>query len=74
MTFWEWRAPMNRSCPANSKRRISFYEKAIHETIRSEGPITFDGHYVVRAASEADATRMVAEQCGMTLSGGFHIK
>ena len=41
MRFWRWRAPMNRSCPTNPKRQISFPEKAIHETIRSKGPIYF---------------------------------
>ena len=33
---------------------------------------TFDGHYVVRAASEADAARMVSNQCGLTLGGDIH--
>ncbi|MEZ3441905.1 hypothetical protein [Alistipes sp.] len=33
---------------------------------------TFDGHYVVRAASETDAARMVSHQCGLTLGGGIH--
>lgn len=33
---------------------------------------TFDGHYVVRAASEADAARMVSHQCGLTLGRGIH--
>ena len=33
---------------------------------------TFDGQYVVRAASGKDAARIVTEQCGATLGGGIH--
>lgn len=33
---------------------------------------TFDGHYIVRAASRKDAARMVTEQCGLTLGRGIH--
>lgn len=33
---------------------------------------TFDGHYVVRAASASDAARMVSHQCGLTLGGDIH--
>lgn len=33
---------------------------------------TFDGHFIVRAASGKDAARMVTAQCGLTLCSGFH--
>lgn len=33
---------------------------------------TFDGHFIMRAASEKDAARMVTAQCGLTLGGGVH--
>ncbi len=33
---------------------------------------TFDGHYIVRAASGKDAARMVTEQCGLSLGRGIH--
>lgn len=32
---------------------------------------TFDGHFIVRAASGKDAARMVTAQCGLTLSEGI---
>lgn len=32
----------------------------------------FKGHYMVRAASEEDAARMVSQQCGLTLGRGIH--
>ena len=44
----------------------------IMKQIKVKVRYTFDGHYVVRAASEADAARMVSHQCGLTLGGGIH--
>lgn len=32
---------------------------------------TFDGHFIVRAASGKEAARMVTAQCGLTLSEGI---